>query len=87
MPLAIRRSNDLGLSPNDIKNYFARAQHVGMYEIETIELASVPLTLERIRRDLVFYPPQSFFFLSEVGKDFIDSQAHFRCSAKTARTK
>ncbi len=87
MPLAIRMSNDLGLSPNEIKNYFSRAQCVGMYEIKAFELAVTPLTLERIRRDLVFYPPQSFFFMSKLGKEFIDEEAHFKRPAKATRAK
>lgn len=84
---AISKARDLGLSASQIRSYFAKAQHVGLYEINDIEVAKTPLQLDSIRKELIFYPPQSFIFLSKVGKEILDVRAHFRTTDRGTTTE
>lgn len=87
LPEATLKAKELGLSSAEIREYFAKAERVGLYEINDIEIARPQLQLDSIRKELVFYPPQSFVFLSKAGKAIFDERAHFKIADRGTKTK
>ena len=79
---ALNLSKDLCLSPDAITQYFEGADSVGIYRLKHIEIASKPPTLEWLRDQMIFHPPQSFLFLSVTAKKIIDSAASFKKTKK-----
>lgn len=74
---ALKHAKTLCLSPKEIKAYIGPANEVGMYQLESIQLASKPMTLHELRSAMTFHPPQSFFFLSREAQSVIDQKARF----------
>jgi len=73
---------ELVLTVGDIDKYIGDADTVGMYVLNDIAIAEKPLTISEMGKELVFYPPQSFLFLSDAGKGVIDRRTGFQGSGK-----
>ena len=54
-------------------------------EKEEFEVAEVPLKMDEFREDMVFFPPQSFLYLSKRAKAMIDKRAHFQRGGESAK--
>ena len=74
---ALSRAKDLSLSKDEITSYLSGQRKIGAYELGRIEKAKRCLSLEWLRKKMVFFPPQSFLFLSKQAKAIMDEQACF----------
>ena len=71
-------AKELALSTAEITSYFQGAKTIGCYHLGTIQLLTRPLSLAIIRKQLIYFPPQSFMILSKEAKGVIDRMAGFR---------
>ena len=72
---ALLRSRDLCIGQDEIRAYLVESKSAGLYIIGRIELAKPAISLADLRKELMFYPPQSFLFLSPPAKNIIDRLA------------
>lgn len=79
---AIRKAKLINLSSDDITSYLGNRQHIGCYEIGTIEFPAKSITAAQINSELYYFPPQSFFIVSKNAKSIIDHMAGFRLRPK-----
>lgn len=71
------KSKDLALSAAAVDAY-AGGDSVGCYELDHITLAGRELGSEELNRQMIYYPPQSFFIMSKAAKDIVDALAGFQ---------
>jgi len=74
---ATKLADKLLLSGQEIKSYFGGLTKVGLYMLDTMQLANKPTKLAWIKKRMFFFPPQSFLFLSRKAKRVIDGAAGF----------
>ena len=75
---ALRLTADLELTGPEIEAYFAKYETIGLYLLGEIQTARSPVSLIELRGAGNFSPPQSFLYLSDLGRQFIDSACNFR---------
>lgn len=78
--VAISRTDEIKLSPTAIASYIGTDDTIGCYELEVIEVATVPINASVINTRMLFHPPQSFFILSHAGKRTLEDLAKFATS-------
>lgn len=79
VPITTARSmtSELGLNRSEVDEYCLNLSQVGLYRLAGIELASTPAAVDGLRRTLIYWPPQSFLFLSSSAKSIIDAECDF----------
>lgn len=78
---AIKLSDEIGLSEEDISAYAGNANSIGCYKIGLFEFAINIQKTEAIKRVMNYNPPQSFLILSRAAKRIIDEMSEFRVIA------
>jgi len=63
------------ISKKELEHYIGESSQIGAYFIENIRHLEKPPSLDDLRDGFDFYPPQSFFFISTDGANFLS-----RCS-------
>ena len=79
MPIELARSlaSELSLTRAEIDEYCGDLDRVGFYRLADMQLASVSVPLSELQRQLLYWPPQSFMFLSRSAKSVIDTACKF----------
>lgn len=68
---AQKLSCEIGLSDKEISDYSSGGTEVFCYRISDLIFLKEPIRSSDINKDFVYYPPQSFFFLSKAADDFL----------------
>jgi predicted transcriptional regulator len=74
---AIENSDRLMLSKTEILKYIGSDDSIGFYDISNIELAKNAVTTANVKERMAYYPPQSFFYISNDGLRIIDEFCGF----------
>jgi predicted transcriptional regulator len=70
-------TRELDMTEDMILAYLGPAQTVGCYSLGTIALPPRDLTVNEIRQQMIYHPPQSFFVLSNPAKLLLDELCGF----------
>lgn len=65
------------ITDTEIRSYVGSQTDIGVYFIDSFELAPTPPRLSKIREHARFYPPQSFVILSARFKELLNSLCSF----------
>jgi hypothetical protein len=82
---AVRNSGRLHLSERDIRAYFGPLKEVGRYVLRAVERAPTEASTQVIAKRMVYFAPQSFFFLSTDGLRILDELCGFDVRHKPPR--
>lgn len=75
---ALSNTKGLSLSKDEIATYSSGQQKIGVYELGRIEISKKSPSLRWLRSKMLFFPPQSFLFLSKRAKAIMDNYAGFK---------
>lgn len=74
---AVEQSQNLQMAKSDIRAYVGDASTIGFFRFDQIELASKTASLADLREELIYFPPQSFSFISRQALPIIDRVCGF----------
>jgi predicted transcriptional regulator len=74
---ALKLSKKAAITTNELKSYMTGRDDVGMYFLKSVELATKPFSLEEMRENMRFTPPQSFVILSKNANNMIRKRCGF----------
>ena len=74
---ALALANEIDLPDRDIKTYVAYDGSIGAYMIKNIEMAQRAISSSELQGFVIYFPPQSFLFLSHDGKRILDLKCGF----------
>ena len=74
---ALALANEIDLTDKDIKTYVGNNEAIGAYFVSEIEMAQRQMSTSELQECAIYFPPQSFLFLSHDGKRVIDRKCGF----------
>jgi len=74
---AVEHSQELQMTKHDICSYLGDASTIGLFQFELTELASRAATLADLRKELEYFPPQSYSSVSRDALSVIDKVCGF----------
>ena len=74
---ALESHEEYCLSVQELREYCADYESLGVFVLGPYERAETPLGLAELREAGRFHPPQSFLYLSRQGREYLSSEASF----------
>ena len=75
---ALRISKEINLSKTEIRKYVGVKPNIGCYYLGDFYFPKKEISILELNAHLIYFPPQSFFFLSKEGKIILDRLCEFR---------
>ena len=80
---ALGLAAELSMETDAIRSYLGQSDSVGCYVLGQTELATTQVTMTQLAKRMVYFPPQSFLYLSIHAKPIIDDLAAFSANIAT----